>query len=153
MLHRRPLPRSVGVAHEDDLAKGRASMLGEISVKSVAFALIVAAVLAAEELVKGVVGGLGWAESLARLVENAASGRRLVARFSYLTVLFWVYYFLFAIDRYFIGATVGEIVRSKFRRPRFSSRVASASSATGSHRRAHRKRPAAFTAIFTPTRC
>lgn len=107
------------------LAKGRSSFLRNVTLKSLVFTLVVVALLAAEELVHGVASeGLSWGESFVRLRENAAGGTRFLARFSYLMVLFSGYSFLFEIDRYFVGTTVGEIVTSKYRQPRHAQRTA-----------------------------
>ena len=106
------------------LVKGSGSFASNVAFKSVAFTLLVVAMLAAEELVHGVVSeGLSWGESLVQLRESAAGGARFLARFSYLIVLFTGYCFLFEIDRYFVGTTVGEIVTSKYRRPRYAQRT------------------------------
>jgi len=100
-------------------AKGRGSFLRNVALKAVVFSLLVVVVLAVEELVHGVsADGLSWGEAFVQLRDNAAGGTRFLARFSYLMVLFSGYCFLFEIDRYFVGTSVGEIVTSKYRQPR-----------------------------------
>ena len=100
-------------------AKGTSSFLRNVAFKAVVFSVIVIVVLAAEELVRGVIADdLSWGESFVQLHENAAGGTRFLARFSYLMVLFSGYCFLFEIDRYFVGTSVGAIVTSKYRQPR-----------------------------------